>query len=819
MRWTFGVLLSVTLTLSGCFKPSLNNPQRDISPTAKGSSPSQLEDLWSPTESQDQESANVTPIPQKEKVFDPDVLIVGQPNFHATAANNSSRPKQDTLSNPGQVLKVGSRYVVADTGNHRVLVFSDDGLAGNPVILGQPDEGNSLPNLGKSAPSARTLNGPRWLATDGTNLIVSDSLNHRVLIWTSLPTQNYQEADVVIGQPDMHSGSPNSGLEGTHKSGFNSPRGVLFVSGKLFIADDGNNRIIVFNGIPSESYAPADFVLGQPDFESSASNRGGGVGANGFFRPWAISSDGDHFLVSDVFNHRVLVWSDIPTDNSNLPHWVLGQSDFESNGNGTAETSFNLPIGTEIKGGKIYVADMGNNRLLYWDKAPDSHGAPAKGVIAQEDFSSGNANRGGGVEPHTLMSPYNVFIDEERLWVSDLGNHRILRFNSLPTESAAAADFVHGQKNFTSGNRNQIGINANGFSRPRGLTVTEKFLLVNDQQNDRVLVFDKKVPWKGAKAVIGQPDFISGLPNQGQEQPGSNTLRSNPSGWFGWTATAVDADGRLYIADRNNHRVLVYNSIPIENNASADYVIGQADFNSMTVSGEPNQKFNAPSSVSVTESQQLLVADWFHHRIMVFDLPITENHARAVNVIGQPDFETIAAGTSASRLRYPSHAQTDGQRLYVIDSYNNRVLVWDEVPTSLGVSANHVIGQPNFESIEKGTSSKRFTMSGAAGIVAWGLAFVDDYLLLPSLYDYRILAFDLKNLQTNMDASFVFGQRDMESRKFAPAGNEENTAWEHMLGPTSIVEDPDGQHLWISEDYGNRVYRVKKNVFWDYANQ
>src|SRR3989338_1711479 len=55
-----------------------------------------------------------------------------------------------------------------------------------------------------------------------------------------------------------------------------------------------------------------------------------------------------------------------------------------------------------------------------------------------------------------------------------------------------------------------------------------------------------------ADVVVGQPDFTSSTANNGGRS--ARTL-SSPDGVF--------SDGhRLFIADRNNHRVLIYNTVP-----------------------------------------------------------------------------------------------------------------------------------------------------------------------------------------------------------------------------------------------------------------
>ena len=131
--------------------------------------------------------------------------------------------------------------------------------------------------------SASGMKGP-WglLSTDG-NLFVCDRPNNRVLLFNSIPTASGAKADVVIGQPNMTTGSSGSGA-----AGLNTTKSVSSYLGKLYVADTGNNRILIFNSIPSSNGASADQVFGQSDFT--------GVGANGsaaefvFLAPSSISA-------------------------------------------------------------------------------------------------------------------------------------------------------------------------------------------------------------------------------------------------------------------------------------------------------------------------------------------------------------------------------------------------------------------------------------------------------------------------------------------------------------------------------------------------
>ena len=78
---------------------------------------------------------------------------------------------------------------------------------------------------------------------------------------TPLSFANGEAAVVVVGQANFTSNAPAGGA-----SGLNSPYSNVHVSGgKLYISDYGNNRVLVFNSIPTVDGTSADYALGQPD--------------------------------------------------------------------------------------------------------------------------------------------------------------------------------------------------------------------------------------------------------------------------------------------------------------------------------------------------------------------------------------------------------------------------------------------------------------------------------------------------------------------------------------------------------------------------
>ncbi len=219
---------------------------------------------------------------------------------------------------------------MADTDNNRVLIWdtipTTDGAAAD-LVLGQDafdtctrndDDQNQAPDTG---PTARTLFQPTGLWSDGTRLVVSDSLNNRVLVWTSFPTVSFAPADLVLGQDDFESDAENdTDQDGTAESDpsaetLHGPTFLTSDGSRLFVADALNNRVLVWNRFPATSFAPADVVLGQRDFTGSTANDDDGDGtldpapsARTLRSPGGLHVSGTRLFVADSENSRWLVF-------------------------------------------------------------------------------------------------------------------------------------------------------------------------------------------------------------------------------------------------------------------------------------------------------------------------------------------------------------------------------------------------------------------------------------------------------------------------------------------------------------------------------
>jgi hypothetical protein len=171
-------------------------------------------------------------------------------------------------------------------------------------VLGQGSFNICSPNRGGVA-DANTFSRPAGVWSDGTRLVVADSNNNRVLIWNSIPTINGQPADLVLGQPDFFSSTANPGGVALPTT-MNFPYdGVYFNNTQLFVADSQNNRVLVWNSFPTASGKAADLVLGQPDFATVAT----GTSSAKMSAPGGIFLYGKQLIVGDTGNNRYLIFN------------------------------------------------------------------------------------------------------------------------------------------------------------------------------------------------------------------------------------------------------------------------------------------------------------------------------------------------------------------------------------------------------------------------------------------------------------------------------------------------------------------------------
>lgn len=350
--------------------------------------------------------------------------LIGQ----ATYSTNSPQTSSTGFNYPmgGVVDKAGSRLFVLEKNNHRVLVFNTDssgvpldGIADN--VLGQTGFTGSSPDTTQS-----TLRFPSGLALDSTTnyLYVADFANSRVMVFDVASITNGENAVAVLGQPNFTSNGA-----ALSASTMNSPGAVAVDSAnkRLFAVDRGNNRVLVFDTTTVTTGMSASSVLGQTNMTSS----GQATSADTLWTPSGatVDSSAQRLYVSDLGNNRILAYNTSSITSGMSAIGILGQSSFASRAGGTSAVLISGPGQLAINPSSkiLYVPDYYNSRVLAYDVATLTNGEPAADVFGQPDFTTATT----GITSSTMDKPEAVMVDTGggRLWVLDSNNNRVLRFD------------------------------------------------------------------------------------------------------------------------------------------------------------------------------------------------------------------------------------------------------------------------------------------------------------------------------------------------------------------------------------------------------
>ncbi|MFH2103896.1 MAG: glycosyltransferase family 39 protein [Chloroflexota bacterium] len=264
---------------------------------------------------------------------------------------------------------------VADANNHRIQHINPDGSLirtwGTFADI----------NLGDAPPG--TFNEPWGVAVSPDNryVYVADTWNHRVQKFT------------IDGVPVTSWGYANYG-QTTDPYGFWGPRGIAVDNlGRVYVTDTGNKRFVVF-----DSNGGFIFQLGGFGFEPGYFDEPVGI---------YVGPDGIIYI-ADTWNQRIQSFNPQPDGLSFIP-----QTQWEIVG-WYGQSLDNKPFITVDNAGNVYVTDPEMYRVLEFNSRGEF-------LHAWSDF-------GVGPSGNSLVS--GIAVDDlGQLWVSDIANHRLIRFS------------------------------------------------------------------------------------------------------------------------------------------------------------------------------------------------------------------------------------------------------------------------------------------------------------------------------------------------------------------------------------------------------
>ncbi|CAF3648229.1 unnamed protein product [Rotaria sp. Silwood1] len=289
--------------------------------------------------------------------------------------NCSSGNTSDTLHSPNGIFLFdnGTLYVL-DTFNNRVQMFSSVGID----------------RIGQTLISNLTIY-TSWLYADSSTLYVAIFQSNYILFWPSMATI-----------------PPVSRSSTCSFTTISSPMGIA--------VDRSGNNIYIVN-----QYCHRVIVWSRNSTNATQILVGTGIAGNNsdqLNNPYGLYFDEDHSLlyVADRGNHRIQLFN-LTSNNSNIGITVAG-----GNGPGVAMNQLQSPNGVWVSriDGTVYVADTGNHRIQAW-----SVNATTGITVA------GNSAGLMGTNASELRTPWSIVLDQNdnNLYVSDTGNHRIQRFS------------------------------------------------------------------------------------------------------------------------------------------------------------------------------------------------------------------------------------------------------------------------------------------------------------------------------------------------------------------------------------------------------
>jgi len=441
------------------------------------------------------------------------------------------------------------------------------------------------------------FNHPGMVANDGTHLLLADRNNNRVLIWNKLPTGN-TPPDIVLGQQNFTANNPGTGLDQ-----MNWPVSVSVGGGKIVVTDTYNDRILIWNNFPTQNGQPADLVI------QSAGNNA--ERKRNITWPWGVWTNGKKLAVSAAAGH-ILIWNNFPTQNNQ-------SADLYSTGDGKMGT----PRTITSDGAHFIVGDHNpkvtaqDSVNFFWKNWPTADDTP------YDFFMSDPADPRGGWMQGDFTADGKLIMLGRMLHI----------WNSFPENAQDKPDISVGQGGYGS-----TGYNFSGGDGS-GLAISGNRLYISLANGNKVVGFNS-LPKKSS----AEPDFAIGAPDINTNTLDTNFIMSNP-------VPATDGKS-LFVSSDFDNRLYVYKNLPDESNAHPDFIYQGAG-------GWDNELFGNKLAVA----GQTGVFIWNK-------LPLAGE---------KPDL-VFASSIGNVRFEDLKGVAMDDKYFYLSDYQANKVYVWREVP-------------------------------------------------------------------------------------------------------------------------------------------
>ena len=405
----------------------------------------------------------------------------------------------------------------------------------------------------------------------------------------------------------------------------------------------------------------------------------------------AVDKKGNIFIA--MRDHNII--SRVDT-RGNITHFAgTGESGYSGDGGKATEARLKIPAGLTFDNkGNLYISDRDNHRVRKVD---------TRGIITTVigNGIAGFSGDGGKATEAQVNLPSGVVVDDDgNIYVSDRSNDRIRKVNSKGIISTIAGNGIDGYKG-DSGPATKAQL-----SRPFGLALDKKGnLYIADRGNNRV----RKVNPQGIiNTVAGDGSFFF----MGDNGPAYRASIAGPTG------VAVDDEGTLYIADRNNNRI---RSVDTQGMIRTVAGTGQQDYNGDSELARDTALY-LPFAVTLDTNGKLLVVDRSHYRIRLVDP--RRGSVKTVAGNGLKMFAGDGGPATGAKLSFPHGIVVDKKdNLLISDKghYRIRRITPDGVIHTIagnGTRGNIGDGLPAMEASIYGATSLKLNKKGEMFIVS-----------------------------------------------------------------------------------------------------
>jgi DNA-binding beta-propeller fold protein YncE len=522
-----------------------------------------------------------------------------------------------SFKNPGGIAtdSTGDVYV-ADTGNKRVQVFDATGthLADWTLVTGPNDVAvdnadNVWVTAGNSVLEFDTAGVQQgsFTAAGATGVTVAGGS-----VWVSSTGNVVREF------------SPSGTLLSTIGAGqLSGPQAVAVRANKLYVADTGNGRIVRF-GLPgaASSWNEANVT--------AVSVNGGTVttadGSN--VRQYdTAGTPGSSWASSGAFGATVdgsgNVWVSSTTGNV-VNEYDSGGNFLQAVGSTAPTTPISGPHGIAIGGGKLFVADTGNGRILRFDVSGAYEATVSLPGVTGIAYSAGTIYAAAGTKVYAYnATTLNAGVNWSSPGATDLtidasGNFWVSSSSGVVREYNSAKTLI-------------ATVGSGTLSTPVGVSIAGGKLYVADSANGNVYAFS-----------------FSSLDTSWGQYPG-NGVEDQPSG------LATDAAGNVYVTNRADDLIQKFDAL-------GAFVMEWGG------TGSGNGKFVDPVGIAVGPSGNVYVADTGNNRIQRFSPDGTY----------QTQWGSTGTNAAAKQMVSPSGIAIGASgNVYVSDLGNDRISEFD----------------------------------------------------------------------------------------------------------------------------------------------